>query len=202
MEANDSMLELLEKVKTGDEEATQVIWDRFFPQLLKIARRRLPNSAGSLEDEEDVALSVMDSFFAAAKQGRFPALDDHDSVWRLLSEMTRRKVIDRIRKHLAGKQGGGQLRGDSALMVGDSGYIQEPAEDEKLATDLAIVVREQVEGLLEAIREKDTRLEELALAKMEGYTNEELAERFERSVPTIERWLQRIRKIGERIIDD
>jgi DNA-directed RNA polymerase specialized sigma24 family protein len=59
----------------------------------------------------------------------------------------------------------------------------------------------QSDQTLPAWVEKDARLEELVLARMEGCTKEELAERFQRPVPTIERWLQRIRKIGERIVE-
>jgi DNA-directed RNA polymerase specialized sigma24 family protein len=41
---------------------------------------------------------------------------------------------------------------------------------------------------------EDDQLRAVALAKMEGCTNEEIAQRLKCSVPTVERKLQRIRK--------
>jgi DNA-directed RNA polymerase specialized sigma24 family protein len=87
-------------------------------------------------------------------------------------------------------------------MAHDSGIQPRLADDAILPPDLAAILREQLHLFLDALQAKDPRLEELALAKMEGRTNEELAEQFGRSVPTIERWLQRIRKIGQRIFDE
>jgi DNA-directed RNA polymerase specialized sigma24 family protein len=195
------MLAWLEKVQAGDDRAQQAIWERYFPELLEVARRRLPTSPGAVDDEEDVALSALESFFQAAQRGRFPDLRDRESLWRLLSEMTRRKVIDRIRRHLALRQGAGQLHGGSAIMADTSGVQPRLADAGLPPPDVELILREQIHQFLGALREKDPRLEELALAKMEGHTNEELAGRFGRSLPTIERWLQRIRKIGQRIFD-
>lgn len=202
MSSDPSMRVWLEKLQAGDEQAAQVIWEGYFPKLLQVARSRLPKTPGAMDDEEDVALSVLESFFQAAGRGRFPDLRDREGLWRLLSEMTRRKVVDRIRRQLALKHGGGRLQGGSAIVGNDSSAQPRVAADDLLPPDLELIVREQIHLLLDALREKDPRLEELALAKMEGYTNEELAARFERSLPTIERWLQRIRKIGQRVFDE
>jgi len=38
----------------------------------------------------------------------------------------------------------------------------------------------------------------MAIWKMEGYTNEEIAARIDRAIPTVERKLARIRKLWER----
>jgi DNA-directed RNA polymerase specialized sigma24 family protein len=51
---------------------------------------------------------------------------------------------------------------------------------------------EERQRLLELLDDPD--LEALAVAKMEGYTNEEIAERFGCSVRTVERRLRLIRK--------
>lgn len=64
-----------------------------------LSGQRLTHERCGVADGEDVAISVMESFFRAAKNGRFPDLNDRDGIWRLLSTMTRRKVIDLIRKN-------------------------------------------------------------------------------------------------------
>jgi ECF sigma factor len=65
----DSICEVIEKAKGGDEQAVRVIWDRYFPQVVQLAGRRLKGESRQAADEEDVAISVMDSFFRAARAG-------------------------------------------------------------------------------------------------------------------------------------
>jgi DNA-directed RNA polymerase specialized sigma24 family protein len=55
---------------------------------------------------------------------------------------------------------------------------------------------ENCRRLLEAL--EDGKLRAVALAKMEGCTGEEIAKRLKCSVPTVERKLNRIRKIWEK----
>ena len=66
------------------------------------------------------------------------------------------------------------------------------------AEDLAIADEEVwIDSLTEECRELlsvlDPQLREIALMKLEGYTNEEIAERKDRSVRTIERYMEMIR---------
>lgn len=68
----DSMVDLLEKIKQGrDQAAEQELWNRYFDQLLVIARQQLQARARRVRDEEDIALSVLNSFFRGAAEGRF-----------------------------------------------------------------------------------------------------------------------------------
>jgi DNA-directed RNA polymerase specialized sigma24 family protein len=57
---------------------------------------------------------------------------------------------------------------------------------------VAVIMAEEYQRLLERLADPD--LQALAVAKMEGYTNEEMAERFDCSVRTIERRLRLIRR--------
>ena len=54
-----------------------------------------------------------------------------------------------------------------------------------------LMITEQFDALLELL--DDPELRELALGKMEGYTNQEMAERLNCSLRTIERRLRLIR---------
>lgn len=58
--------------------------------------------------------------------------------------------------------------------------------------EFVAMMAEQRQRLLERL--DDPHLEALAVAKMEGYTNAELAERFACSVRTVERQLRLIRE--------
>lgn len=87
----------MELARDGDPEAQQQLWNTFFPQLVALAQRRFSGLRIPLGDEEDVALSVLNSFFGHASENRFPDLRGQDSLWRLLSWMTHRKAIDWLR---------------------------------------------------------------------------------------------------------
>jgi DNA-directed RNA polymerase specialized sigma24 family protein len=55
---------------------------------------------------------------------------------------------------------------------------------------------EEVGRLLELLGDKDLR--RVALWKLEGFTNKEIADKLKRSVATVERKLERIRSIWEK----
>jgi hypothetical protein len=81
-------------MKAGEGVAAQELWTRYFATVVRVARGSLRNSSRATRDEEDIALSAFDSFFAAAARGRFPRLDNRDDLWRILVTITRRKAID------------------------------------------------------------------------------------------------------------
>src|SRR4051812_13173864 len=83
-------------LKTGGDIAAQELWTRYFETLVRVARGSLRNSSRAARDEEDIALSAFDSFFAAAARGRFPRLENRDDLWRILVTITRRKATDEV----------------------------------------------------------------------------------------------------------
>jgi len=183
----------IEDLKQGDSAALQAIWDRFYPELLRVARSKLQGRKTAAADEEDVVLSVMNNLFVGAKQGRFPNLADRDDLWRLLLCMTDCKALDLHRHEHRQKRGGG--RSHVSLADHDPSAPQnvdlDMALSDLLTPEFAVMVVEEYERLLGVL--KDDRYRQLAVAKMEGYTNGEIAERFGCSVRTVERELHHIR---------
>src|SRR5215470_15704111 len=94
--------------------AARELWQRYFAQLVELARQRLRGTLRRVADEEDVALSAFDSFCRGVEQGRFPQLKDRDGLWALLVLITVRKAADLVQYNRRGRRGGGQVRGDSA----------------------------------------------------------------------------------------
>jgi DNA-directed RNA polymerase specialized sigma24 family protein len=189
--------DLLEQLKAGDHAAAQPLWDRYYPRLVVLARCRLAGAARRVADEEDVALSAFDSFCRGAKQGRFPQLTDEDGLWALLVLITIRKAADHADHECRLKRGGGRVRGDSALGPGSEG---EPAGLDQLPNDdptpeVAAQLAEELEALLERLG--DPELRSIAVWRLEGYSNEEIAGRLNCSTVTVERRLRLIRKILE-----
>lgn len=193
MSDDELTLSLIRAIRGGDQTAMETAWRQLYPKLLAMIRRRFDASKSVDDDEEDIALSALESFFRGLRDGRFPELTSQNEVWRLLSKMTQRKIVDRIRRGWAKKNGDKEVVLNDPLLADEDIRAASP--------ELEAIARDQVEQLLLHLREKDEKLEALAIAKMAGYTNEELAEQFERSIPTIERWLSRIRKIGQRLFD-
>src|SRR6516225_3701992 len=102
-----SVTGLLERLKSGDHEAARLLWQRYFPRLVALARKKLQAAPRRVADEEDVALSAFDSFCRRAEQGHFPDLKDRDGLWALLVVLTARKAADQLRHQQRDKRGGG-----------------------------------------------------------------------------------------------
>jgi DNA-directed RNA polymerase specialized sigma24 family protein len=133
----------------------------------------------------------LDSFCRAAERGRFPDLADADGLWRLLSRITARKAIDRIRRRSLEKE-----VGESALDGNESSRDGFPAVASHDPTpEIAIMFADQVRHAMERLQDRE--LEQVALAKLDGDTNEKIAGLFGCSVRTVERRLRLIRKIWE-----
>jgi RNA polymerase sigma factor (sigma-70 family) len=187
----------LDRLADGDGQAAQRIWDQYYLRLIGLARRKLGEFPRRAMDEEDVVLSAFDSFVRGAAAGRFPQLDDRDDLWRLLVTITARKALAQLRQQLCQKRGGGGVRGESIFGSPD-------ASDEAVGIDrvlgkepspqLAAAASEQCSRLLNLL---DESLRNVALAKLEGYTNEEIAKQSNCSLATVERKLARIRKRWE-----
>ena len=194
MSSDDSVALLIDEIKRGNEDAARTLWDRYFPQLVRFARQKLAGQRRRMADEEDVVLSALDSFFRAARRDRFPNLRDRDDLWRLLSVMTFRKAVDLIRHNQRQKR---TVQGESALAgssseFGNQGFAQLKGDD--LTPQIEIILTERCQRLLHQL---DPDLQDLALKKLDRYTNKEIAEQLDCSVATIERRLQLIRKKWE-----
>jgi DNA-directed RNA polymerase specialized sigma24 family protein len=191
-----SITALVERVKAGDHEAVRLLWHRYYPRLVALARKRLQAAPRRVADEEDAALSAFDSFCRRAEQGQFPDLKDRDGLWALLVVLTARKAADLVKHLHRDKRGGGQVQGNSALRPagGDSGAGGfDGLEGDDPTPEEAAILAEEVEGLL--ARLPDQALRQVAVWKLEGYSNAEIAQRHDCSLPTVERRLAIIRRL-------
>lgn len=180
-ESDASITEWIAHLRAGDPRAAQKLWERYFAQLIRLARARL-RPRGDI-DGEDVALSAFDSFCQAVEQGRFPQLADRNDLWRLLVFITARKISKVIAREQT------QIRGGSTEVAGGAALVdvlaREPSPD--FATEIAETFREVIDSLGEE------ELRRVAVWKMEGYTNEEIAVRLGHSLKTVSNRLKLIR---------
>ena len=184
--------EWLGQLKAGDPGAAGRLWEGYFPRLIALALRRLRAAPRAAADEEDVALSAFDSFCRGVQQGRFPRLNDRTDLWQVLSVLTHRKAVSLARRETREKRGGGRVVQASALADGDE--ARDPlagVSAGELEPQLAVLVTEECRRLLDALG--DETLRAVALWKMEGYTNAEIAAKIGRVEGTVERKLALIR---------
>src|SRR6266403_2686702 len=76
MRSEASVTRWIDRLKAGDPDAAQKLWERYFRRLVGLARKKLRAAPRRAADEEDVALSAFDSFCRGAGQDRFPQLHD------------------------------------------------------------------------------------------------------------------------------
>ena len=172
----------LQALRGGDLEAAQRLWERYYQRLVGLARQRLQGIPRRAADEDDVAQAAFLSFCRGAQAGRFPWVADRNDLWRLLVVLTARKAIK-----LLGKEG--RVGGESA----EAGIDQVVGDEPTPA--FAAQVAEEYQRLLDKLG--DDELRAIAVWKMEGYTNEEIAARLGCALTTVERRLRRIRKSWE-----
>jgi RNA polymerase sigma factor (sigma-70 family) len=183
----------IDEVKRGDPQAIEAIWDRYFPQLVRLAREKLAGLPRPMADAEDVALSALDSFCRAAQRGSFPDLADRQGLWRLLFQLTVHKAVDVARHERRQRRGGVQLRQEAgeAGSTSSENALAQVADTDAQAPEVAAMMAEECRRLLDCL---PPDLQKLALARMEGYGNEEIATQMGYSVRTVERRLYVIRR--------
>ena len=193
---------IIQRVRTGDEAAAQELWNRYSEQIVEVARRSLKDSSRRVQDEEDVAVIAFKSLLAGMTAGRFPELDHRDQLWRLLVVITTRKAAAVIEKDHRQKHGGGDVRGDSAVMSRENeesvlgGFDQ--LKSEKVQPDIATVMADQTQQLLASL--PDETAQRIAALKIEGFTHQEIADKLGINTRTVERRLKQIRELWQKIL--
>src|SRR5262245_58283243 len=173
----------------GQSAAAQPLWERYFQRLVGLARARLQGAPRRAADEEDVALSAFDSFCRNAEQGKFPRLQDRDDLWQLLVVLGARKAVDLARHEGRQKRGGARPAEEGS----DDGLAGLAADEP--TPEFAAQFAEGCARLLDRLG--DSGLRQVALWKLEGFTNEEIAARLGCVERTVERKLRVIRGLWE-----
>lgn len=187
---------LLQQLQNGSSLAAQRLWDIYFGKLVDLARRRLQGRI-AVADGEDIALSAFRTFCRGMKNHRYPQLDNREDLWRLLVTITLSKAMHAVRDETRQKRGG--LWNRLTTDPNDAAIVSQLADREP-TPELAAQVAEEYERLLKKL--SSAELIELAVMKMEGYTNEEIAKKWGKAERTVERKLQLIRQLWQRELTD
>ncbi len=135
--------------------------------------------------------------FFCAQNGKFPNLRDRHDLWSLLVTITERKAVNLIRDQAREKRGGGRVRGDSVFFRDEpiAATTSVPSLDRLpspvASPDAAAALAETLENLLRNLGDQHRQI---ALFKLEGRTNVEIAKLLDCAVSTVERRLRLIRR--------
>lgn len=182
-----SITRLIHTVQDGSDSAIGPLLQAYFDRLVQLARKRLQNMPGMDGYEEDVALR---SFYSLCHRVQDPArplqLNSRDDLWRLLATRTISRAIDLIRRHRPG-----EVPGAHAV---EQLLARDPTPEE--AAEMA----DECQRLLSLL--DDVELRKIALWKVEGYTNDEIAAKLDCVGRTIERKVSRIRMLWKQELKD
>lgn len=193
-----SVSQWIGQLKQGEDEAAQLLWERFYCRLVAVSRAKLKEFPRKARDEEDLALSAFDEFFRSARAGKLPRLDDRSSLWRLLVDIADKKVTSYKRWETRNKRGGGKLAienlaggRDEDRQAGVDALI-----DSALTPDYVVVFNDTLRHLLSMLPDESQRL--VAIHKIAGLTNAEVAEVMKISLRTVERKFSVIQRLWKR----
>jgi len=191
-------------LKQGQPAAADALWRRYYERVVAIARRRLQSAPHqAVEDAEDVAVSAFYSLCAGAAQGQFQQVSDRVDLWQLLAAITVKKALSQRQRYGRLKRGGGQIILGQAAGERDNKAIQDDPDALALVLskaptpESAAIIREQFQELLESLG--DSTLRQVALWRMDGLSNAEIAQKMGCVLRTVERKIEHIRLIWEEI---
>jgi DNA-directed RNA polymerase specialized sigma24 family protein len=152
-------------LQAGRPGAESKIYRHYYPRLVRFAVRTIGNSPRRWWDEED-------------------------ELWKLLATITKRKTINQIRDQQCERRGGASMPMAEAELADCNLSLAEVCAD--VESPSAIV--DNAEAHVRALAVLDPDLAEIAMYRLQGFTNVEIAAKINRSVPTVERRLRRIRQ--------
>ncbi|QDT12891.1 RNA polymerase sigma factor SigD [Planctomycetes bacterium K23_9] len=167
----------------GDASAAQQLWVFLQQRLVRLAQQEVDRRSTRSFDAEDVAITSFDSLCTAIQEGRYD-IASRDELWRLLAVVTVNKVRRMARDENRLCRGGAFRRKSDEVL----GTLATPQPD----PEAALVMQEECQALLAMLPTKELRL--LALLKVEGFTNEEVAEQLGCTRRAIQRRLVLIRE--------
>lgn len=184
-----TITEFFSQLQLGEHQAAEPLWDAFFPRLLRLARRTVSASQLKAVDADDIVQSAFISFWQQTEKGDFGSDMDRDQLWKLLATITVRKALGQLRRENAQKRGGGAVTSESAFgSDGKSQFRLDQMLGQVPTQDFDLLCEERLLSL-------DEELRAIAVLKLTGRTNQEIATELGCTVRRVERKLALIRSL-------
>ena len=180
-----SVTSWLVALRDGESVAAELLWEFLKRRLLQFASGQI-RVASPIYDEDDVALSAFNTLCDGVQKGRYSKVRNRDELWRLLAVITMNKARERA-AHESRQRRGGVSTPVSLDAVSPQLFSLESNPE------FVTLVQEECEQLLERLVKPELKV--VAMLKVEGYTNEEIASSMECSRRSVQRRLNLIRDI-------
>ena len=151
--------------------------------------KRISQRLASRVDPEDVVQSVFRTFFVRVKEGRF-RIEDQDDLCKLLMRITVHKTLRQVEFHKAAKRNANmeECQGEHS----QEELLQ--ALDGEPTPEAAASFLDEMEHFLGQLRPEERQILEL---RLQGHSNDEIAEKLGIYDRKIRRVIERIRGIAE-----
>jgi len=183
-------------VRDKNTQAEQEFFDYFAPRIERVCARvlgSLPNRAGAIVSPESKAISAMRSLMTGLQKGRFGELSDESGLLRLLITIATRKCRDAQRAHFAQSRGAGKLVRPSDFVDEDGTGDGFECLGRIMETPLfEVEMQERCERLMGMLSAKD---QIIAQKRLEGYTEEEIADLIGMGRRSVQLHIKKIREI-------
>jgi DNA-directed RNA polymerase specialized sigma24 family protein len=195
----DELADCLRRVREGDVNAIGILFDRYFSQSVRLAQSRLLDGEARVIDEEEAAVSALDSLLERVRDGAYEDVKDHLQLWSLLARIIDRKVT-KYRRRMYGptRSPGAQLVSVSPLHE-DSSFGGIAPVDNKQPSPISIVIADEtLEQLLKHLADDESRA--VLLLRLEGHKPLEIADRLQHSRRWVQRRMQTIQNVATSLL--
>ena len=191
---DEPFLELIRRIRGGEEDASAELVHRYADQIRRIVRVRLTDSRlRRVMDSQDICQSVLANFFTRASAGQFE-LETPDQLFKLLATMARNKLTNKAEYYQA-------RRRDMRRIAGGDDALRD-ATDRDATPSVEMARAELVQICKSLLTDEERRLLDL---RAEGSSWAEIAAEMddnpERIRKRLARAIERIKAAWEHRID-
>jgi RNA polymerase sigma-70 factor (ECF subfamily) len=180
---------LVDLCRAGDQNAARQLFEHYVNRLLPLARLRLSQRLASRVDPEDIVQSVFRTFFKRLKAGEFQ-IEQEDDLCKLLVRITVHKTLRQVAFHKAGKRDFGL----EARQGDDAGDRMLQLLGREPGPEVTVAFLNQLEHFLGRLQPMEREILEM---RMQGHSNEEIAQKLGIYDRKIRRVIERVRALAE-----
>lgn len=189
-----SISRCLHCLKAGDKTATDLLWHRFYPKLVRVANKKLVQNPDPAVGGEDIAQSSLRNVCQGVLDGRYPQLDNRDDFWKLLFVSMANRVCSHFRK--CGSQKRKALLRDPSEVIDDELISQ--LNSQEAQAELADLI-EYLLGKLD-LQDPSGELRQIAMLYLDEHSASSIAKTLQRRKTNILHKIQWIRAIWEEAV--
>ncbi len=197
----DSLALVLSRVRKGDVDAIGELFERYFARSVRLAQSKLSDGEARVIDEEEAAVSALDSLCIRVRGGAYEDIQDHIQLWGLLARIINRKLT-KYRRHMYSRK----RRPDRPLLpvdqVGESSsnVCVTPVAAREPSVAAIVNADEMLQTLLHHLADDDSRA--VLLLRLEGHKEVEIADRLNHSRRWVHHRILSIQRVASSVLRD